>query len=129
MAGKRKTTVDPNAQTRIRIFNVLKAAADDDEVHKITVTNAGGSNENVMVQAKPGRQHVVKVRLEWIKVGTQHYTGYFVTADGTESQAIVSLYNQYDAAQFIVAVTLLGEIAAKVPRKPRTPARRSVSRR
>jgi hypothetical protein len=121
MASKRKISSDPNDQTRTRIFNVLKAASTDDAVHNISVTKIGGSDENLMVQAKPDREHVVKIRLKWISAATQHYAGYFVAANDEESQAIISLYNQFDAAQFIVAVMLLGEIAAKVPRKPRAP--------
>jgi hypothetical protein len=128
MAAKRSTIAarkDHDEQTRLRIYNVLKAAADDGEKHNIELTKRGKSSLDIVARPK---EHVVRVRLDWKQVGTAHYTGYFIAADDTRSQAIIALYNQFDAAQFIVALTLLGEIAARVPREPRPRNRKRASR-
>lgn len=118
MAAKKRISANHPEQSRLRIFNVLKAACDD-KASKIVVSPVTGDHKTLMVEARPRRKHVVKVQLTWTDVGEAHYMGHFVSNKDDVSQAILSLYNQYDAAQFVVAMNLLGVISARVPHKSR----------
>lgn len=57
------------------------------------------------------KHHVADFKFKW--VGGNHYVGYFVDADGKESQAIVSLWSAMEAIKFIVLYSALVELRAK----------------
>jgi hypothetical protein len=99
-------------QRRQRIFNVLKATLSDKRAN-VHIDPTSGAPKTVTVAGLPDREHTIKVRLTWEDDGEPHYRGYFMDVKGKKSQAIVSLYNQFDAAQFIVAMNLLGDLSAK----------------
>jgi hypothetical protein len=98
--------------SRKRIFNVLKAAHDDHE-SKLQVSPIAGAPKTVTIEAVPDRHHTIKIKLTWSVTGKPHYIGRFIDDGGTQSRAILSLYNQFDAAQFVVAMNLLADLAAK----------------
>lgn len=99
-------------QRRQRIFNVLKATLSDNGAN-VHIDPTSGAPKTVTVAGLPGREHTIKVKLTWDDNGDPHYRGHFMDVKGKKSQAIVSLYNQFDAAQFIVAMNLLGNLSAK----------------
>ena len=55
--------------------------------------------------------HAADFKLKW--VDGNHYVGYFVDANGNESQAIVSLWSAMDAIKFIVLYSSLIELKAR----------------
>ena len=99
-------------ESRKRIFNVLKAAHDDHE-SKLQVTPSTGAPKTVTVEAVPDRHHTIKIKLTWSPAGEPHYIGRFMDDKGKQSRAILSLYNQFDTAQFVVAMNQLADLAAK----------------
>lgn len=61
------------------------------------------------------RYHVADFEFRW--VGDNHYVGYFVSAGGKRSQAIVSIRKPLEAVKFIVLYCTLVELRANVKRK------------
>ncbi|CAN7805474.1 hypothetical protein LJR267_010618 [Paraburkholderia hospita] len=55
--------------------------------------------------------HVADFTFKW--VDDNHYVGYFVDADGNQSQAIVSLWTPMEAVKFMVLYSNLVELRAK----------------
>ena len=98
---------------RKRIFNVLKAATND-TTSNIVIERAKHSHSNhgtLDVYHGSGAMHSIRFKLSW---KDDHYVGHFVDGAGKRSQAVISLYNPFDAAQFVVAMNLLVDLRAKV---------------
>jgi len=55
--------------------------------------------------------HAADFKFKW--VGGDHYVGYFVDANGSESQAIVSLWSAMEAVKFIALYSTLIELKAR----------------
>lgn len=55
--------------------------------------------------------HVADFTFKW--VDNNHYVGYFVAADGGESQAIIALWKPIEAVKFIVLYSTMVELRAK----------------
>ena len=55
--------------------------------------------------------HAADFKFKW--VDGNHYVGYFVDANGNESQAIVSLWSAMEAVKFIVLYSSLIELNAR----------------
>lgn len=57
------------------------------------------------------RHHVADFKFKW--TDGNHYAGYFVSAGGKKSQAIVSLWSPFDAVKFLVLYSNLVDLCAK----------------
>lgn len=53
--------------------------------------------------------HAAEFLLRWYG---DHFIGYFIDGDGKPSQAIISIYSQEQAMQFVSAYIMLNEIRA-----------------
>lgn len=55
--------------------------------------------------------HTANFKFKWLD--GNHFAGYFVDANGGESQAIISLWKAMDAVKFIILYSTLVELRAK----------------
>lgn len=88
-----------------KIINRLKSLEDIKGV-KVEESNRGNT-----VRVKHKRFHSLEFRFRWID--GNHFAGYFIDANGTPSQAVISLWNGLDAIHFGAAYSLLIEMRAK----------------
>jgi hypothetical protein len=106
------------ANDRTRIYNVLRAATRDHKSEvQLTVPGRSLRTRQTLYVGRKDKVHTVKIKLSWQK---DHYIGRFVDDDGKQSHAILSLYNQFDAAQFVVAMNLLVDLRARVKHEEAT---------
>lgn len=87
-----------------KIKNRLKSL---NEVDSVSVDTTKPSQITVSHKLR----HVADFRFKW--TDSNHYVGYFVDADGKESQAIVSLWTAMDAVKFLALYFTLVELRAK----------------
>lgn len=88
-----------------KIKNRLKSL---NEIDYVTVDITG---ELGQISISHRLHHAADFRFKW--VDGHHYVGYFVDAQGNESQAVVSLWSPIEAVKFIVLYATLVELRAK----------------
>ena len=88
-----------------KIVSRLKSLNELDDV-TVTVTN-----ELVQLLISHRLHHAADFKFKW--VDGNHFVGYFVDAQGAESQAIVSLWSAMEAVKFIVLYSTLVELKAR----------------
>lgn len=93
------TTLQQKIVNRLRSIN---------ELDDVTVDETG---ELGQVAISHRLHHAADFKFKW--VDGNHFVGYFVDANGDESQAIVSLWSAMDAVKFIVLYSTLIELKAK----------------
>lgn len=79
-----------------------------DELDDVTVEVSDGLGQ---ITVGHRLHHVADFAFKW--VDDNHYVGYFVDANGYQSQAIVSLWTPMEAVKFIVLYSTLVELRAK----------------
>jgi hypothetical protein len=84
-------------ENRIKSLNELDGVTVDVEGNTIHINHS--------------KEHGIKWRLQWI--GDDHYTGYFVNPDASESKGVVSIYSALDAIHFVSAYVALDDIRAR----------------
>jgi hypothetical protein len=91
--------------TQRKITNRLKSL---EELDGISVEVSGATKGTIHVRHE--NHHAPEFNFRW---SADHFIGYFINADGWQSQAIVSLYTPMDAIHFVSAYTELNNIRAK----------------
>lgn len=84
-------------ENRIRSLN---------ELDGVTVVVEGNT-----IHIDHDKKHGVEWVLRWIE--SDHYAGYFVNADSTESKGVVSIYSALDSIDFVSAYVALDRIRAR----------------
>jgi len=80
------------------IFAVLRAFVDEQEfIHLSTAPHSRTPLGTLLLEHD--NKHAVRFKLRWKE--STHYLGYLVNFDGTESQAVVALYNAWDRANLL----------------------------
>lgn len=90
---------------RKAIVNRLKSLADVDGA-RVTVSEAGNT-----IRVTHKAHHSLHFLFKWID--GNHFVGYFLDADGNQSQAVVSLWSGLEAIRFAAAYSLLIELRAR----------------
>ena len=88
-----------------KMVNRLKSLNELDDV-TVTVTDELGQ---ILISHR--LHHAADFKFKW--VDGSHFVGYFVDAQGAESQAIVSLWSAMEAVKFIVLYSTLVELKAR----------------
>jgi hypothetical protein len=87
------------------VVNRMKSLTDVDGV---TVKISDGGNT---VRVTHKAHHSLHFLFKW--VDGNHFVGYFLDADGGQSQAVVSLWSGLEAIRFATAYSLLLELRAR----------------
>ena len=90
--------------TQKLITNRLKSL---EELDGVIVEVTGSANGTIRVTHS--RHHAPEFLFKWY---TDHFIGYFIDAEGHQSQAVVSLYTPMAAIQFVSAYAMLNTIRA-----------------
>lgn len=93
------TTLQQKLKNRLKSLNEL-----DDVTVEFT-------EEYGLISISHRNHHVADFKFKW--VDGNHYVGYFVDANGEESQAIVALWTAMEAVKFIVLYSTLVELRAR----------------
>lgn len=88
-----------------RIKNRIKSLKEIDDV----IVEV--SDESGQIWISHRLHHVADFRFKW--VDGNHYVGYFIDAQGGESQAIVSLWTPLEAIKFVSLYATLVDLRAK----------------
>lgn len=88
-----------------KVVNRLKSL---NELDDVTVTVSDGLG---LIVISHRLHHAADFKFKW--VDGDHFVGYFVDAQGAESQAIVSLWSAMEAVKFIVLYSTLVELKAR----------------
>ena len=88
-----------------KMVNRLKSLNELDDV-TVDVTGELGQ-----ISISHRLHHAADFKFKW--VDGNHFVGYFVDANGVESQAIVSLWSAMEAVKFIVLYSTLIELKAR----------------
>ena len=88
-----------------KMVNRLKSLNELDDV-TVDVTEELGQ-----ISISHRLHHAADFKFKW--VDGNHFVGYFVDANGVESQAIVSLWSAMEAVKFIVLYSTLIELKAR----------------
>jgi hypothetical protein len=78
-----------------------------EELDGISVEISGSTNGTIRIEHK--RHHAPEFLFRWY---TDHFVGYFIDSNGSQSQAVISLYTPMDAIRFVSAYATLNEIRA-----------------
>ena len=79
------------------------------ELEGVTVKVEGNT-----IHISHGKKHGVEWVLRWIE--GDHYAGYFVNADGSDSKGVVSIHSALDAIHFVSAYVALDSSRARQKR-------------
>lgn len=84
------------------------------ELDGVSVDVSGSTSGTIRVIHN--RHHAPEFIFRWM---SDHFVGYFIDGQGTQSQAVVSLYSPLDAIHFVSAYTTLNLIRANQNRSER----------
>ena len=87
-----------------KFVNRIRSLQEIDDVDVVV------SEDRAQIKVSHGRHHVADFKLKW--VSEKYYAGYFVDADGNESQAIVSIRTSMDAIKFAALYATLVDLSA-----------------
>ena len=92
-------------QTKNKITRRLKSL---EELEGVRVNVSKRNQDTVHIEQV--KHHVLEFRFQW---KSDHFIGYFIDANGKESQAVLSLKTPMDAIHFASAYATLNGIRAK----------------
>ena len=87
-----------------KITNRLQSLS---ELEGVSVDVTGSSSGTIRVTHN--RHHAPEFLFRW---SVDHFVGYFIDGEDTQSQAVISLYTPLDAIHFVSAYTTLNLIRA-----------------
>ena len=87
-----------------KITNRLKSL---EEIDGISVEFSGSTNGTIRI--KHQKHHGPEFMFRW---SVDHFVGYFIDSNGSQSQAVISIYTPMDAIRFVSAYATLNDIRA-----------------